>query len=65
MGTFSYKKNLAQWDRANRCTELGLAVRRIGWNRYGAAQPMGNNGDEEGRAPNGSVGFIISKPLEK
>lgn len=50
---------------ANRLIQLGLEGNRISWNGFGAAQPLGNNGDEEGRALNRRVQFIISKTLDR
>ncbi|WP_246473954.1 OmpA family protein [Arenibacter arenosicollis] len=68
MGTNSYNMELSDKRAlavANRLIQLGLAGKRITWNGFGAARPLGNNGDEEGRAQNRRVEFIISKSLEK
>ena len=67
-GTSLYNKDLSVKRAravANRLIQLGLAGQRITWNGFGAAQPIGNNGDKEGRARNRRVEFIISKTLEK
>jgi outer membrane protein OmpA-like peptidoglycan-associated protein len=68
LGTSSYNKELSEKRAkavANRLIQLGLAGQRITWNGFGATQPLGNNGDEEGRARNRRVEFIISKTPEK
>jgi outer membrane protein OmpA-like peptidoglycan-associated protein len=68
LGTSSYNKDLSvkrAMAVANRLIQLGLAGQRITWNGFGATQPLGNNGDEEGRARNRRVEFIISKTPEK
>ena len=68
LGTTSYNNTLSvkrAMAVANRLIQLGLAVQRITYNGFGAAQPLGNNGDEEGRARNRRVEFIISKTPEK
>ena len=68
LGTPSYNKELSVKRAkavANRLIQLGLAAKRITYNGFGAAQPLGNNEEEEGRARNRRVEFIISKTLEK
>ena len=68
LGTSSYNTDLSvkrAMAVANRLIQLGLAGQRITYNGFGAAQPLGNNGDEEGRAQNRRVEFIIFKTPEK
>lgn len=68
LGTTSYNKDLSikrAMSVANRLIKLGLARQRITYNGFGTAQPLANNEDEEGRARNRRVEFIISKTPEK
>lgn len=68
MGTTPYNKELSfkrAGTVANRLIQLGLAKERITWNGYGANRPIANNEEEEGRALNRRVEFIISKSFEK
>lgn len=68
LGTSSYNMDLSvkrAMSVANRLIQLGLAGQRIAYNGFGAAQPLVNNEDEEGRARNRRVEFIISKTLEE
>ncbi|MBU2903645.1 OmpA family protein [Arenibacter algicola] len=68
LGTSSYNTDLSvkrAMAVANRLIQLGLAGQRITYNGFGAAQPLGNNEDEEGRAQNRRVEFIIFKTPEK
>ncbi len=67
LGTNSYNMELSNKRAtavANRLIQLGLASKRITWKGFGAARPLGNNVDEEGRAQNRRVEFIISKTHE-
>ena len=68
LGTSSYNTDLSvkrAMAVANRLIQLGLSGQRITYNGFGAAQPLGNNEDEEGRAQNRRVEFIIFKTPEK
>ena len=68
LGTSSYNTDLSVKRAiavANRLIQLGLAGKRITYNGFGATQPQGNNEDEEGRAQNRRVEFIIFKAPEE
>ncbi|MCM4170133.1 OmpA family protein [Arenibacter sp. TNZ] len=68
LGTTSYNMELSVNRAAavaDRLIQLGLARKRITWNGFGAKRPIANNGEEEGRALNRRVEFIISKSFEK
>lgn len=68
LGASSYNENLS-FKRAkavaNKLIQLGLARQRITWNGFGAIRSLGNNRDEEGRAKNRRVEFVIFKTPEK
>lgn len=68
LGTNSYNMELSDKRAAavgKRLIQLGLARKRLTWNGFGPTRPLANNEDEEGRAQNRRVEFIISKSLEK